>query len=48
MTIEAKLVWCFWFPGEPEDGMLGFHTKKDRDDYQNGAPGPNEPQKDTN
>ena len=40
MPKDDKIVWDWWTPGEPEIGMLGFHTPQDRDDYAGGKPGP--------
>lgn len=36
----AMIVWTWWDRDEPEDGLLGFHTKKDRDNFSKGKPGP--------
>jgi hypothetical protein len=33
-------VTVWWSPGEPEDDMHGFVTKKGRDAYMRGEPGP--------
>ena len=33
-------VWVWWDRDEPEDGLLGFHTKEDRDRFSKKAPGP--------
>lgn len=40
MSDEARLVWVWWDRDEPEDGLLGFHTKNDRDAFSQGGPGP--------
>lgn len=36
----TKLVWCWWDRDEPENGLLGFHTKADRDAFSAGKTGP--------
>lgn len=36
----SKPVWVWWDRNEPEDGLLGFHTKEDRDRFSNKEPGP--------
>jgi hypothetical protein len=36
----SHLVWDWWDRDEPEEGFLGFHTKKDRDDFSAGKAGP--------
>lgn len=36
----AKLPWVWWSPGEPDDDLFGFITKKERDASGRGEPGP--------
>ena len=36
----ALTVWVWWDRDEPEDGLLGFHTKEDRDTFSEDRPGP--------
>lgn len=38
--VHQPFVWCWWDRDEPEDGLLGFHTKSDRDRFSSGKPGP--------
>lgn len=33
-------VWVWWDRDEPEDGLLGFHTQEDRDNFHTKKPGP--------
>lgn len=33
-------LWRWWSKGEPEIGLLGFHTAEDRDAFDAGKPGP--------
>jgi len=33
-------VWTWWSPGEPTTDLHGFVTRRDRDAYVNGDPGP--------
>lgn len=40
MIDDSKLVWVWWERDEPEDGLVGFHTVKDRDAFSAGKPGP--------
>ena len=37
---REKIVWCWWDRGDSEDGLVGFHTAKDRDRFVEGKPGP--------
>jgi hypothetical protein len=37
---EREPVWTWWSRDEPEDGLLGFHTKQDRDRFSRNEPGP--------
>ena len=37
---QIEPVWVWWDRDEPEDGLLGFHTKADRDRFARKAPGP--------
>lgn len=37
---EQPIVWVWWDRDEPEDGLVGFHTAKDRDAFSKGKPGP--------
>lgn len=37
---QIEPLWVWWMPDEPEDGLLGFHTKKDRDSFSQKKPGP--------
>lgn len=36
----TKYVWVWWDRDEPEDGLMGFHTKEDRDRFSRKEPGP--------
>lgn len=36
----SEHVWVWWDREEPEDGLLGFHTEEDRDNFQTKQPGP--------
>lgn len=37
--MERDCLWRWWERDEPEVGLLGFHTKRDRDDFSAGKPG---------
>ncbi|ORE90953.1 hypothetical protein [Aurantimonas sp. 22II-16-19i] len=37
---EREPVWVWWDRDEPETGLVGFHTKEDRDRFQKKEPGP--------
>lgn len=37
---QTEPLWVWWMPDEPEDGLLGFHTKEDRNGFSRKAPGP--------
>lgn len=37
---QKEPVWCWWDRDDNEDGLLGFHTKKDRDRFSKGGAGP--------
>lgn len=38
--MESEYLWRWWSRGEPESGLLGFHTRADRDAFSDGKPGP--------
>ena len=40
MKLETTLPWRWWNRADPELGLLGFATRKDRDDFSNGKHGP--------
>ena len=37
---DPEIVWCWWDRGDSEEGLVGFHTRKDRDRFVSGEPGP--------
>lgn len=37
---EEKLPWVWWERDEPEDDLLGFHTKEDLERFRKNLPGP--------
>lgn len=37
---SKKHVWVWWDRDEPEDGLLGFLTEQDRDNFTTKKPGP--------
>jgi len=34
------VVYVWWTPGEPDDDVHGFVTKRERDDFERGKSGP--------
>ena len=38
--MEKECLWRWWSKGYPETGLLGFHTREDRDGYEAGKQGP--------
>lgn len=37
---QTEPVWTWWDRDEPEDGLVGFHTREDRDRFAADRPGP--------
>lgn len=38
--MEQECLWRWWSKGDPEIGLLGFHTRADRDAFDAGKSGP--------